>query len=188
MKQILMLIGSARHDGNTDQLANAFMEGALQAGHTIDKVYLNKLHGCLGCQQCRYEKPCIQKDDMQQIYPLLDKADTIVLASPLYFWTLSASIKAFIERLYAVAQKDEHPSLGRYERYPQKDCVLIMSAADDYFWTFEQAVAYYRFALIQYIGWKDKGMLLAGGCSEALKERTLKQCDLQKAYQLGYSL
>ncbi len=53
----------------------------------------------------------------------------------------------------------------RNEKYPMKDCALLMTAADDFFWTFEQAVSYYQFALINYIGFHDKGMLLAANKS-----------------------
>lgn len=88
------------------------------------------------------------------------------MASPMYFWTLSSRIKAFIERYYCLAERDAHPPLGRYERYPVRDCALLMTAADDLFWTFEQAVSYYRFAIVDYLGYNDKGMLLAGGCGD----------------------
>ena len=98
--------------------------------------------------------------------PKIKSADCIVFASPLYFWTVSARIKAFIERFYCIAGEDPNPPLGRYEAYPIKDCALLMTAADNFFWTFEQAVSYYQFALVNYIGFKDKGMLLAGGCGD----------------------
>ena len=75
-------------------------------------------------------------------------------------------IKAFIERFYCIAEEDPNPPLGRYERYPVKDCALLMTAADNFFWTFDQAVSYYQFALVNYIGFHDKGMLLAGGCGD----------------------
>ncbi len=162
----MVIVASSIKEGNTDRLAQSFMEGAREAGHTVTKVFLGdkKLNGCLGCNACRYGKPCVQRDDMQEIYLLVTEADTVVLASPLYFWTISAKLKAFIERLYALAAEDRDSPLGRYERYPHKDCVLLMTAADNFFWTFEQAVSYYNFAVINYLGWSDKGMVLAGEC------------------------
>jgi len=54
-------------------------------------------------------------------------------------------------------------SLGGYEKYPVKDCVLLMISADDFFWTFEQVVSYYQFIMVNYIGFQDRGMVLAGG-------------------------
>lgn len=166
MENILVVVGSGRKRGNTDQLADAFIEGAAQSGHDVTKVFLGDkvLNGCFGCNACRWGKPCVQKDAMAEIYPLYMKCDTVVLASPLYFWTITARIKAFLERLYAVAEEDPNPPKGRYEKHARKKCALLMTAADDLFWTFEQAVAYYRFNCVNYLGWTDKGMVLAGGC------------------------
>ena len=89
--------------------------------------------GCLGCNACRYGKPCVQKDTFNDLVPKIKAADCIVFASPLYFWTVSARIKAFIERFYCIAQEDPNPPLGRYEKYPIKDCALLMTSADNFF-------------------------------------------------------
>ncbi|MGM9638902.1 MAG: flavodoxin family protein, partial [Butyricicoccaceae bacterium] len=145
-KKIVVLLGSGRRNGNTEQLADAFIRGARSAGHTVEKISLRekRVDGCLGCNACRRGVPCIQKDDFNEIAEKLRACDMIVFASPLLFWTLSARIKAVIERLYALAEPDPAPPLGRYEKNLQKDCALLMTAADDLFWTFEQAVSYYR--------------------------------------------
>ena len=112
-----------------------------------------------------------------------------MFASPLYFWTVSARIKAFIERFYCIAEENPNPPLGRYETYPIKDCALLMTAADNFFWTFEQAASYYQFALVNYIGFKDKGMLLAGGCGDTNGKPQIDKTDyLQKAYMFGKRL
>ena len=120
MKNILVIQGGGRPNGNTSQLADAFLKGALEAGHKTEKISLNKFEvkGCIGCNACRYGKPCIQKDDL--------------------------------------------------------------------FWTYEQAVSYYKFAVINYIGFKDKGMLLAGGCGDTNGRPQIDKTDhLQKAYEFG---
>lgn len=168
MKKILVVQGGGRPNGNTSQLVMSFARGAEDAGHEVEVVSLlkNEVKGCLGCNACRYGKPCIQKDSFNSIVPKIENADLIVLASPLYFWTISSRLKAFIERFYCMAQEDETPPLGRYEKYPEKDCALLMTAADNFFWSFEQAVSYYQFAIVNYIGFHDKGMLLAGGCGD----------------------
>lgn len=98
----------------------------------MNKIQVN---GCLGCNACRYEKPCIQKDDFSQFIPKIKEADLIVFASPLYIWTISSKIKAFIERFFCIAKPDKHPPLGRYETYPIRDCALLMTSADNFFWT-----------------------------------------------------
>lgn len=191
MKEILVVVGSAQPQGNTNLLAQAFAEGATQAGHRVETVLLGqqKIGGCLGCNACRQGKPCVQKDGMQPLYAALERADMVVLASPLYYWTISSSLKAFIERLYAISQPDANPPLGRYEKYPQKDCALLMTAADNFFWTFEQATAYYQLAICNYLGWQNRGMVLAGGCGGVSGPRKIAQTQwLEKAFALGKSI
>ena len=191
MKKILIIQGGGRANGNTAQLVKYFSEGAKEAGHTVEGISLltNEVKGCLGCNACRYGKPCIQKDAFNDIVPKIKEADCIVFASPLYFWTISSKLKAFIERLYCVAQEDPNPPVGRYEKYPEKDCVLLMTSADDLFWTFEQAVSYYRFAIVNYIGFQDKGMLLAGGCGDTNGQPQIEKTGhLQRAFEFGKSI
>lgn len=191
MKQILILQGGGRPRGNTAQLAQAFARGAREAGHRVDLISLNQIqvNGCLGCNACRYEKPCVQKDDFNSLVPKIMEADLLVFASPLYFWTISSKLKALIERFYAIAREDTDPPLGRYERYPQKDCALLMTSADQFFWTFEQAVSYYQFALVHYIGFHDRGMLLAGGCGDTNgKPRIQETSYLDQAYEFGRTI
>lgn len=188
MKNILIIQGGGRPKGNTAQLVASFEKGATDAGHRVETVSLlkNEVNGCLGCNACRYGKPCIQKDSFNELVPKIKNADLIVFASPLYFWTISSKIKAFIERFYCIAEEDTNPPLGRYEKYPVKDCALLMTAADNFFWTFEQAVSYYKFTLINYIGFHDKGMLLAGGCGDTNGKPQIEQTThLKRAYEFG---
>lgn len=148
-KNILVIQGRGRVKGNTAQLVNSFAEGARESGHSVEIVSLlkNEVNGCLGCNACRYGKPCVQKDSFNELVPTIKATDCIVFASPLYFWTVSSKIKAFIERFYCIAEEDPNPPMGRYEKYPVRDCALLMTSADDFFWTFEQAVSYYPFTL-----------------------------------------
>lgn len=187
MKNILIVQGGGRPKGNTAQLVSSFAEGAESAGHQVEIVNLlkYKVNGCIGCNACRYGKPCIQKDDFNEIVPKIKAADLIVLASPLYFWTLSSKLKAFIERFYCIAEEDENPPLGRYEKYPVKDCALLMTSADEFFWTFEQAESYYKFTLVNYIGFNDKGTLFAAGCGDTNGKPAIRKKWLEKAYLFG---
>lgn len=188
MKKILIVQGGGRSKGNTAQLADAFRKGAEDAGHSVETVSLLKkeVKGCIGCNACRYGKPCIQKDSFNEMVPMIKEADLLVFASPLYFWTISSRIKAFLERFYCLAQKDPNPPLGRYEKYPVKDCALLMTSADNFFWTFEQAVSYYQFTMVNYIGFHDKGMLLAGGCGDTNGKPQIQGTGwLEKAYEFG---
>ena len=188
MKNILIVVGGGRPKGNTAQLVQAFTRGAEEAGHKVEILSLlkNEIKGCIGCNACRYGKPCIQKDAFNDIVPKIKSADLIVFASPLYFWTISSRLKAFIERFYCIAEEDANPPLGRYERYPDKDCALLVTSADHFFWTFEQVVSYYRFTLVHYIGMKDRGMVLAGGCGDTNGKPQIDKTDnLKKAYEFG---
>lgn len=191
MKNILIVLGGGRPKGNTRQLADAFAQGARDAGYQVEIVSLNQVEvrGCTGCNACRYGKPCVQKDGFNDLVPKIKAADLLVFASPLLFWTLSSKIKAFIERFYCLAEKDENPPCGRYEKYPVKDAALLMTSADDYFWTYEQAVSYYQFAVIHYIGFHDRGMVLAGGCGDTNGKPCISQTDhLKTAYEFGKNL
>ena len=188
MKKILIILGGGRKKGNTAQLVDAFMKGAMEAGHATELISLNQLqvNGCIGCNACRDGKPCVQKDDFNSLVPKILEADLLVFASPLYFWTISSKIKAFIERFYCIAQKDDNPPLGRYEKYPVHDCALLMTSADDFFWTFEQTVSYYQFTMVNYIGFHNKGMLLAGGCGDTNGRPGIGKTDhLMEAYEFG---
>lgn len=191
MKNILVVMGGGRPKGNTAQLVDAFVKGAEEAGHLVEKVSLLKteVKGCLGCNACRYGKPCVQKDGFNELVPKIKGADLVVFASPLYFWTISSKLKAFIERFYCIAEEDADPPYGRYERYPVKDSALLMTSADEFFWTFEQAVSYYQFAVVNYIGFHDRGMVLAGGCGDTNgKPRIDKTGHLREAYEFGKNL
>jgi hypothetical protein len=188
MKQILVIIAGGRPNGNTSQLVDSFAKGAEESGNRIERISLLKteVKGCLGCNACRYGKPCIQKDGFNGLISKIKSADIIVFASPLYFWTISSRLKALIERFYCIAEEDAAPPLGRYEKYPIKECALLMTSADDFFWTFEQAVSYYKFSLINYIGFIDKGMLLAGGCGDTNGKPQIDETNhLKEAYEFG---
>ena len=103
MHKILAIIGSGIKNGNTDKLADAYRKGAEANGHVIHKVFLGdkKIVGCQECGACQNGNHiCVIGNE---IYPLCKVCDTIVLASPLYFWSFSASIKAFIDRLSAIS-------------------------------------------------------------------------------------
>ncbi len=102
-KNIIMLSGSPRKDGNTDMLAAAFIEGAESAGHkvTLFRTADLKIGGCLGCGYCFENKGiCVQKDDMPPILDTLRRSDVLVLASPIYYWSVTGQLKLAIDRMY----------------------------------------------------------------------------------------
>lgn len=122
MKKVLIISASPRKGGNSDLLCDQFLKGALEAGHQAEKVRLSeqKINYCLGCGACNTTHACVQKDDME---PLLEKtlqADVIVLATPVYFYSMNGQLKTFIDRL-----------VPRYTDIKDKDFYFIVAAADD---------------------------------------------------------
>ena len=110
-KHILIVQGGGRPKGNTAQLVSAFTQGAESAGHTVETVSLlkNEVKGCLGCNACRYGKPCVQKDAFNDLVPKIRAADCIVFASPLYFWTVSAESRRSSSGSTASQRKTPRP-------------------------------------------------------------------------------
>lgn len=104
MKKVLILSGSPRLHGNSALLSEEFARGAEEAGCEVEKIELQrkKIAGCLGCGACyRNGGACVQKDDMEEVRAKMLEADVIVLASPIYFYTMTAQLKAAIDRTYA---------------------------------------------------------------------------------------
>ena len=103
---ILILQGSPRANGNTAWLAEEFKKAAEAAGHevTLVNVARKKIAGCLACEYChgKGNGACVQQDDMQELYPLMAEAEVLVLAAPIYYFTLCAQIQAPIQRMYCV--------------------------------------------------------------------------------------
>ena len=103
---ILILQASPRANGNTAWMAEEYKKAAEAAGHqvTLVNVSRKKIAGCLACEYCHNKGngACIQKDDMQELYPLMAEAEVLVLAAPIYYFTLCAQIQAPIQRMYCV--------------------------------------------------------------------------------------
>ncbi|MCR4771773.1 MAG: flavodoxin family protein [Oscillospiraceae bacterium] len=104
--KIVVLSGSPRPNGNTAALVSAFKEGAESKGHTVSVLQVGtmKIGGCRGCEYCHDKGggKCVQKDDMDRVYPALAEADMTVLASPVYYFGLTGQLQSAISRFYAV--------------------------------------------------------------------------------------
>ena len=100
-KKVLILSSSPRRGGNSDRLCDRFMAGAQQAGHEVEKIFLKdrRIGYCTGCGACYGGAgPCPQKDDAAGVIGKMVEADVIVMATPVYFYTLSAQMKTLIDR------------------------------------------------------------------------------------------
>ncbi len=104
---VLGIYGSPRKGGNTDSLLDRALEGARSEGATIKSIYVRdlKMSGCIECGGCDKTGKCIIDDDMQSVYPLLEEADIIIMASPVFFYGVSSQLKALIDRAQAMWSK-----------------------------------------------------------------------------------
>lgn len=177
-KKVLIVTGSPRKGGNTDILADAFEKGAKEAGHEVARMSLcgKRVSGCLACDYCvSHEGQCVQKDDLQPILAAMRQSDVLVLASPIYFFGLSAQICTVLDRLYS---KNGKP-------FPITETALLLTYAD----TGDEVP---RPAILQhsetadYMGWKNKGCVAVGGLWE--KGDIKGNPALAQAEELGRSL
>lgn len=179
-KKIIILNGSPRKAGNTATLSASFKKGAEAAGNQVSEFFIDAMNiqGCKGCfgggKDCH--SPCVQKDDMDIIYPLYKEADVVVLASPLYYWSISGQLKTAFDRLFAIAECDSN-----YHN-PIKKSVLIM-AAEGY--GFEESEYWYD-RLEKHLGWKSLGKILCGGVMNIGDIKGNEK--LEEAYKLGISI
>ena len=104
---VLGIYGSPRKGGNTDQLLDSALEGAESAGASLRTVYARTLtmSGCIECGGCDRTGKCVVNDDMQHVYPSLIEADLVFLASPVFFYGVTAQVKALIDRAQALWAK-----------------------------------------------------------------------------------
>lgn len=120
-KKILVLSASFRKGGNSDTLCDQFIKGAQEAGHEVEKICINdrKINYCRGCGVCNTTHKCIQKDDMEDILNKMVAADVIVMATPVYFYSMNGQMKTLIDR-----------TVPRYEEISGKEFYFIVAAAD----------------------------------------------------------
>jgi multimeric flavodoxin WrbA len=116
VKQILVFKGSPRERGNSSILADKAAEGAISAGAEVETYSLQRMdiHPCDGCDICQETGVCVLGDEMQQLYPRLRLADAIVIASPIYWFTISAQTKLFIDRWYALESSQGSALKGKH--------------------------------------------------------------------------
>ncbi|MFQ6861467.1 MAG: flavodoxin family protein [Beduini sp.] len=102
--KVIILSSSPRRKGNSEILCEQFAKGAKEAGHEVEMVNLNDYHMgfCLACEYCRYHNHvCVLKDDANQIIEKIIEADVFVMATPVYFYSLSGQLKTLIDRMFA---------------------------------------------------------------------------------------
>ena len=172
---ILNLSGSPRKGGNTELLVEAFTKGAMQKHHVeIVSVRDYKVNPCMGCNACFKSDTnnCAQNDDMAIIYEKMAQADMLVIASPVYFYGLSAQLKAIIDRLHNPIRDTFHI----------KKMALLLVGAATLPELFDAILAEYNLCL-KFFGIEDAGKVLVRGAKD---KGDIKNTDaLKEAYELG---
>jgi multimeric flavodoxin WrbA len=156
-KKILILSSSPRKKGNSNALCDEFMRGAAEAGHDVEKVVLaeKRINYCTGCYACRGNGKCAQKDDMAPILSSMIAADAIVLATPVYFYTMCAQMKTVIDR-----------TVARYTEIANKEFYFIVAAADSSKPAMERTFEGFRAFTSCLRGAKEKGIVYGTGAWE----------------------
>lgn len=177
-KKVLILSGSPRHGGNSDTLCDQFMKGAIEAGNNVEKFFIadHNIGYCSACYYCKnHNGECCKKDDMQLLMPKILDADVLVLSSPVYMYSVSAQLKAVIDR--AVAQ---------YEVIRDKEMYYIMTAAENEEHTMDTTLGCLR-------GWTDcipgsKEMGIIYGKGVYMKGEVQSTPAFHEAYEMGKTI
>ena len=179
MSKVLVISTSLRLKSNSDALAESLIRGARDAGHEVEHISLKgkDLKFCIGCLACQKTQQCVLKDDAVRIAERVKASDTLVFATPIYYYEMSGQMKTLLDRLNPL-----YPSDYRFRKV-----YMLMTAAEDEAFVPEKAVSGLQ-------GWVDcfekaelAGTLFCGGISEP-GEAAGKKAALDKAYEFGRSL
>lgn len=174
-KKVLILSGSPRKGGNSDLLCDEFLRGAKEAGHQVEKIHVasKKIAPCSACYYCRRnDGACIHQDDMGAILAKMIQADVIVLASPVYFYSIDAQLKAVIDR-----------TLARWTEVKNKEFYYIVTLADEAKQSAETTLACFRGYADCVEGAVEKGVIIGSGVYEPGKVKNTPA--MEQAYQMG---
>lgn len=173
-KKVLVISGSPRKGGNSDILCNEFIKGATEAGNDVYKIFLGdkKFNFCTGCYACKKTGKCIQKDDMSEILEKIMDADVILMATPVYFYTMDGQMKTLIDR-----------TVPKYMKLKNKDIYFIATAADGNTSALNRTIEGFRGFMDCYEGLVEKGVILAAGVWNIGDVKNTKYMD--NAYEMG---
>lgn len=177
-KKILILSGSPRKGGNSDVLCDQFAKGATEAGNTVEKIRVTEknIGYCRACYYCKNSGgKCIIKDDMAEILQKMIDADVIVLASPVYFYSIDAQLKAVIDR-----------TVARWLEVKNKEFYYIVTCADEERTSAETTLACFRGYADCVEGAVEKGVIYGTGVYE--KGEINNTSLINEAYKLGLSV
>lgn len=174
MKRVLILSGSPRRGGNSDLLCDEFLRGAADAGNQTEKIFVRdrKIGYCNACYGCQKTGTCILKDDMAYVLERMHWADVIVMASPVYFYSIDAQMKAIIDR-----------TLSRWTKLKGKEFYYILTAADDTETVMDCSLECFRGFAVCLDGSVERGVLRGKGVYNPGDVK--KTGYMQEAYEMG---
>jgi len=178
VSNIVVLSGSMRKGGNTELLVQAFVDGAKKSNSVeVISVADYKVNPCIGCNTCfdREGHECFQKDDMTEVYEKLKVADVLVIASPVYFYGVSAQLKALIDRLHTPMRNE----------FKIKKLALILVGAATLPELFDAIRVQYQLVL-NYFKLEDAGTVLVRGAKD--KGDVKDSIGIEEAYKLGTTI
>ena len=174
-KKVLIVSSSPRKQGNSDTLCMRFKAGAEESGNVVRYVNLNdmRIGYCKGCYACHETHKCVIQDDMSTLCEVIKNADVIVLATPVYFYSMSGQLKTFIDRLVPV-----------YESLQGKEVYIFATGADTDTKMFDVVVEAIRGLTRDCMeGTKEKGIIICGGVDKVGDIKNTKEYDM--AYDMG---
>ena len=174
MKKVLILSGSPRKNGNSDILCDEFARGAAEAGNHVEKIRVaeKNIGFCRACYACRGTGVCAIKDDMAEVLQKMIDADVLVLASPVYFYSIDAQLKALIDR-----------TVARWLDVKNKEFYYIVTAADSEKEAAETTLACFRGYADCVDGAIEKGVIYGMGVYE--KGKVKDTAAMKEAYEMG---
>lgn len=178
-KKVLILSSSPRKNGNSDTLCNKIFEGAVDSGHSVEKIFFKEknINYCTGCGFCNTNNysECSQKDDMTEILEKMKDADVIVMGTPVYFFAMCGQMKTLIDRCCAM-----------YTKIKNKDFYFIMTAAENNKNLLIRTLEEFRGFLDCLDNAKEKGVIFATG---VWKKGEIENTEyIKEAYEMGKSL
>ena len=173
-KKVLILSGSPRKNGNSDILCDEFARGAVEAGHEIEKIRVDEknIGYCRACYACRGTGLCAIKDDMAEVMQKMIECDVMVLASPIYFYSIDAQLKAVIDR-----------SVARWTEVKDKEFYYIVTAADGEKEAADTTIACFRGYAECVEGAKEMGIVYGMGTYEKGEVKDTQA--MAEAYEMG---
>lgn len=176
--KVVVITGSAHKKGTSAFLADKFIEGAIDAGHEVFRfdAAFEEVKPCLACEYCStHDSNCVHKDSMGKLYTELAGADMVVFSTPLYYYTMSAQIKAVMDRLHA----------KNAEFAGNKKAIMMASSYGDADGTMDGLDKTFDL-ILGYLNWQKAGTLYATGCPV---REVMELTDFpQRAYELGRNI